>query len=86
MGLEIKQLEIPDNSPEARAIERVVLVHHLSPEDAIRQILRDHEVENNPALRMIGLFSSDEDSALMDEVLELAAESRRTHTSRNIGI
>jgi hypothetical protein len=35
---------------------------------------------------MIGLFSSDEDSAIMDGVMDLVEESRRTETTREIGL
>jgi hypothetical protein len=85
MSFDIPELHIPDNSPEARAVEQVMKAQQIGPVEAVRSILRSAE-KLNPAERMIGLFSSDEDSAIMDGVMDLVEESRRTETTREIGL
>lgn len=86
MSFDIPQLHIPDNSPEAQAVEHIMHTEHVGPAEAVRFILRNAADQRNTAQRMIGLFSSDKDAALMDEVMELVAESRRTQTTRDIGL
>jgi hypothetical protein len=85
MGFEIQKLHIPDNSPEAQVVEQVMQAEQVGPAEAVRHILRNAAGKRKPAQRMIGLFSSDEDAALMDKVMELVAESRNTQTTRNTG-
>lgn len=82
MSFVIPELHIPDNSPEARAVERVMRDEQVGPDAAVRRILRSAADVSTPAQRMIGLFSSDEDAALIDDVRTLVAEARRTQTSR----
>ena len=86
MSFEIPQMHIPDNSPEAEAVESVMLSEHIGVEDAVRLILRNATDKRTPAQRMIGLLSSPEDLAIMDDVKELIAESRRTQSTRDIGL
>ena len=86
MSFDIPPLHIPDNSLEARAIEAIISRDHVSPEEAVRRVLRDAGTKKNPAQKLIGLFSSDEDAAIMDDVMALNQESRKTHTTRNIGL
>ncbi|HEY3779849.1 MAG TPA: hypothetical protein VGL56_02105 [Fimbriimonadaceae bacterium] len=81
MSFEIPPIYIPDNSPEAQAVEQVMQAQHIGPEEAVRTILRSAD-KRNPAQRMIGLFSSDEDAAIMDDVMELVEEGRKTQTTR----
>lgn len=69
-------LHIPDGSPEGKLIEQVMRSENVSAEQAVLRILRDAEMKGNPAQRLIGLFSSPEDAALMDEVDRLVVESR----------
>lgn len=84
MSFDIPKLHIPDNSPEAHAVEQVMQSQHVGPEEAVRHILREAD-NRNPAQRMIGLFSNDEDAALMDEVMSMVEVSRATETTRDIG-
>ena len=86
MSFDIPQLHILDNSPEAQAVERVMQIEQVGAEEAARYILRNAADKRNPAQRMIGLFSSDEDATIMDETIELVADSRRTQTTREIGL
>ena len=86
MSFDIPQLHFADHSPEAQVVERVMQVEHLGPAEAVRYILRNAAADETPAQRMIGLFSSDEDAAVMDEVMEVVAASRETQTTRKIGL
>ena len=79
-------ITIPESSPEGRVLAAMVSRDHVSPEDAVRKILREAIDQRSPAQRMIGLFSNDEDADLIDSVMELSAESRRTQTTRDIGL
>jgi len=79
-------LTIPENSPEGQVVAAIVNRDHVSPEEAVRRIIRDAGDKRSPAQRMIGLFSRDEDAALLDEVMELTDESRKTPTTRDIGL
>ena len=77
---------IPEQSPEGQVLAALVSRDKVLPEEAIRQAIRRAGDQRNPAQRMIGVFSSDEDAAIMDEVLELANESRVTQTTRQSDI
>ena len=84
-GLRHPGIHIPDNSPEAHALEQEMRAQNVGPEEAVLSILR-HADRRNAAQRMIGLFSSDEDAAIMEEVAALLELSRQTTTTREIGL
>ena len=79
-------ISIPENSPAGQVIQRLSQSAHITPEQAVTQILAEVAARKTPAEEMWGAFSSDEDSALMDGVLELVQEGRRTPTTRDIGL
>jgi hypothetical protein len=66
---------IPEQSPEGQVLAALVSRDKVLPEEAIRQAIRRAGNQRDPLQRMIGVFSSDEDAATMDVVLELATES-----------
>jgi hypothetical protein len=78
------RLHIDQNTPEGRVIEQVIQAQHLSPEEAVRNVLRQR-ANKTPAEAMLGAFSSQEDAALMDEVMELADARRRADQPRDFG-
>ncbi len=86
MSFDLPQMHVPDNSPETKAVQSVMATQHVGVEGAVRAILRNAADKRTPAQRMIGLLSRDEDVVIMNEVSELVAESRRTQTTRDIGI
>jgi hypothetical protein len=77
-------LHIDQNTPEGRVIEQVVQAQQVSPEEAVRNVLRQR-AKKTPAEAMLGAFSSPEDSALIDEVMELARERRKYNQPRDYG-
>jgi hypothetical protein len=79
-------LHIPDNSPESDMIERITQSQQISPQEAVLNILREASKTQNPAQKMIGLFAKNSDTALVDEALSTAVNSRNETTTRNIGV
>lgn len=79
-------ISIPENSPAALVIQRVSADEEITLEQAVTRILTEAASRKSPAEEMWGAFSSDEDSALMDDVITLVRESRATETTRNIGL
>jgi hypothetical protein len=86
MSYVIRNLHIEPDSPEGQGLEAIIARDHVTPEEAVRKLLREASPKRNSALRMIGLFSGAEDAAIMDEVIRLNQESRTTPSSRDIGI
>jgi hypothetical protein len=86
MSFDIHDLHIEPDSPEGRGLQAIISRDHVTAEEAVRRVLRDAGTKQNPAQRMIGLFSSDEDAAMMDDVMQLSRESRTTETTRDIGL
>ena len=77
-------LRIDQNTPEGRVIEQAVQAQHVSPDEAVRNVLRQR-AKKTPAEEMLGAFSSPEDAALIDEVMELARERRKADIPRDFG-
>ena len=87
MPFDIPNLHIEQNSREGQNLQAIIQRDHVSPEEAIRRALRNPAVAlKTPGQEMIGLFSSDEDRALMDEVMELARERRNLDQPRDFGL
>lgn len=87
MGFDISNLHIDDNSPEGQNLRAIMSRDQVSPEEAIRRALRHPGVaKKTPAQELIGLFSSDEDAKLMDEVMELARARRKLDGPRDFGL
>ena len=78
------QLQIDVNTPEGRVIETVVRSQNVSPEEAVRTVLRQR-AQKTPAESMLGAFSSEEDVALIDEVMGLARARRTKDEPRDFG-
>ena len=73
-------LKIADDSAAARNIERMSEAQQLSREEAALRLLEKDEVHQGAspaARRIIGIFSSPEDRAIMDEAMELIMEDRK---------
>ncbi len=77
-------LRIDQNTPEGRVIEQVVQSEHISPDEAVRNVLRQR-AGKTPAQAMLGAFSSAEDVKLIDEVMELARERAKADQPRDFG-
>ncbi len=86
-------LHIKDDSERGHAIQEMADAQHVTPEQIVEQIIeagiyakqaqlfRQPTNGKTPAEMLIGLFSTPEDSALMDEVTDIAYEGRNTITS-----
>jgi hypothetical protein len=75
MSYVISQLHIEDIDREG-----------VTPEEAVRRLLRGSLPRaKTPAEELIGLFSRDEDAALIDEAMETARASRRIDAARDFG-
>ncbi len=85
MSYEIKNLHIEPESPEGRGLEAIIARDDVTPEEAIRQLLRQASPKASAAERLIGLFSQAEAASLLDEVVELSRSSRETPSTRDIG-
>ena len=78
---------IDSQSPEGHSLESMVSRDHVSPEEAIRRALRHPALaKRTPAEEMFGAFSSPEDVALIDEVMEYVRELRETDRLRDFDI
>lgn len=87
MGFEIVKLNIPENSPEGEAVQRVMKSHKLGPEEAIRHILRTHDLgEDRPGEQILGAFSDPTDAALLDEVVKVAYDLRAIDRPRSLDL
>jgi hypothetical protein len=85
MGFDIPHIHVPDNSPEAQAVEQVMHSQHVSAEDAVLSILRSAGSQVNPALQGLGLFGSPEDSTVLDAAVQLAYDERHRPSRRTAG-
>lgn len=85
MSFLIPSFQIPDNSPEANIIAAIMDRDNVSPQDAVKQMLRNvaHEKakitevtaqkEPSPGELLIGLFADDPDL-----ILNIAKEARES--------
>jgi hypothetical protein len=78
-------LQIDQDTPEGRVIDQVVQTQNVSPDEAVRSVLRQR-AGKTPAEAMLGAFSSDEDVALIDEVMALARDRRKNDGPRDFGL
>lgn len=81
MGFDVP-LHIPDSTPEADLVARVMQAERLNPAEAVLSILRRASQADSPALAGCGLFSSAEDAAALDAAVELAYAERRRASGR----
>lgn len=81
-------VHITENSPRGRLVQMIAEHRRITLEQAVdgiidasiathtHSILQGQHVKS-PAETLLGLFSSPEDAALMDEVMEIACEGRK---------
>ena len=77
-------LTIADDSALARDIERISETQQLSHEEVALQLIEGaHQprAANPDAYKIIGMFSSPEDVAIVDEAMELIMEERHRRNS-----
>jgi hypothetical protein len=90
-------IRITKDSQRGRAIQKMADQQDATPEQIIERMIdegvRTHaklsQEEGNgktPAEMLMGLFSSPENTALMDEVTAMAYEGRNASTTRDIGL
>jgi len=82
-------ISIPEHGRAFQVVQQVAKAKKISAEQAATELLlegADQHAKNSPAHRMIGLFSSEEDSAILDEVMDLVDDGRKTSTTRDIGL
>jgi len=87
MSFDIPQLHIADNSPEARAVEHVMLAQHVSAEEAVRSILRSAQPaakERNFIKEGRGMFKAPADAKILDEAVAIALEERRRPSTQTL--
>jgi hypothetical protein len=85
MSFEIPTMHIEEATPEGIALQLMMNRDRLTSEQVVRRLLQEAGEKDSPPHPMIGLFSSDEDSALMDEVMAIVAEGRKSISSRETG-
>ncbi len=87
MSFDISNLHIADDSPEGRVLEAIVNRDQITPEEAIRRVLREMDVSAvTPAEQMWGAFSSPEDAAVLDQAMKVASERRQYDEPRDLGL
>jgi len=83
------QITIPEPSPAADAISRLAADNHITPAEAAVKLLDEVAKLHDkplPGEELIGLFSSPEDSALIDEAMAMAQERRKLDEPRDFGL
>jgi hypothetical protein len=89
MSYDIRNLHIAEDSPEGHVISAVMARDHVTPEEAVRSILRRAYPagrEITPAEEMIGALSDPESVALLDEVVAEAYRARSQDQLRDFGL
>ena len=81
---------VPKDSLQERYIERIVAEQHITPEEAISQALDEGLKWNltgkkTPAEAMVGAFSSEEDSVVLDEAMNQLQIMRQRDRLRDCG-
>lgn len=75
-------LSIPDSSPAVQLVQERAKSARISPEEAATQLLieaaGDRARKKSPGWEMVGLLSSDEDVALLEDAMT-EAQRRRQH-------
>ena len=79
-----------------QGVQRFAEQQHVSHDEAVLMLIETGlksipksapaEADKNPAQELIGLFSSPEDSAVMDEVVAIAYEGRKAAAARDIAV
>jgi hypothetical protein len=85
---------LPNNLEQG--VKQFAKQQHVSHDEAVLMLIEtglqhvstgnDAADGKNPAQELIGLFSSPEDSALMDEVVSLAYEGRKAAAKRDVAV
>ena len=75
------EIDLADNSKEAQALASIARRDHVSPEEAVRSILRNvwptARTERNFIKEGKGMFKDPVDAQILDEAVALALEERR---------
>ena len=82
-------LSIPESSPMGQAVQRLVLIENVTPEQAVTQMLTEaarHRARLTPAEELIGAFSSPEDVILIDEAMDTARRLRAIDAQRQFDL
>ena len=83
MSFDIPQIHLPDNSPEARAIEAIISRDHVTAEEVVRSAIRGlaadalgsaRAEDTKPGELLFGLFADEPD--LMDQIARDARSAR----------
>jgi len=85
----ILQITLPENSPAGQVVQQVAASEHLSPEQAVTRILTEvanQQGKKTPGQELLGAFSSVEDVALIDEVMEDARRLRAVDAQRRFDV
>lgn len=83
MALNI-HLQFPEDSPEAKMIYLVANQSKITPEAAAAQLIAEGAIHHRtPAQLMLGAMSSDEDAAILDEIVKEAYENRLKYQPRD---
>lgn len=85
MSYEIKHLYIDDQSLEGKVIDAIVKKEGVSPEEAVRKVLREYG-HPTPGEQMLGALSSAEDRKILEAALKVAEEQLRIDSKRNLAI
>lgn len=87
MSFDISNLHIEQDSLEGQNLQAIIARDHVTAEEAVRRALRHPAVaRKSPGQELIGLFSGDEDRALMDEVMELARQRHKLDEPRDFDL
>ena len=78
------RITIPENSPEEAFVLQVAAAEHITPEQAGHRLfieaLKAHLTPNQtPAQKLLGAFSSDEDSEAIDRAIQVVRDRRPDH-------
>jgi hypothetical protein len=84
------QLSIPEQSRLDHVLRQIVATEQITPEEAATRLMTEgaklHDGKKTPAEEMLGAFSSPEDVALMDEVMEIVHARRLADGPRDFGL
>lgn len=81
MGFKV-ELDIPDDSPQGRAIKKIAESEQVSLNEAAGRYFEEQRPLETPQSPMWGLFSSDEDQELLDQIVSEAYRQRKLDVPR----
>lgn len=82
------EINIADNSQEAQVLASIVSRDHVSPEEAVRSVLRGIRqavpTERNFIKEGKGMFKDPADAQILDEAVAIALEERRRPSKQTL--